>query len=117
MGTYGGWIDMATYRRAEAAGKLPIRIYSFVAISSWAKLDSFVKINGRGNDLLRWGGLKGFVDGSLGSTTAWFYKPYLDAPTSTGLQVTDTILLRKWILSADSAGLHSCHPCHRRPRQ
>ena len=25
---------------------------------------------------------------------------------STGLQVTDTILLRKWILSADSAGLH-----------
>jgi hypothetical protein len=101
---------MATYRRAEAAGKLPIRIYSFVAISSWAKLDSFVKINGRGNDLLRWGGLKGFVDGSLGSTTAWFYQPYLDAPTSTGLQVTDTILLRKWVLSADSAGLQvACH--------
>jgi predicted amidohydrolase YtcJ len=110
MGTYGGWVDMATYRRAEAAGKLPIRIYSFVAISSWAKLDSFVKINGRGNDLLRWGGLKGFVDGSLGSTTAWFYQPYLDAPTSTGLQVTDTILLRKWVLSADSAGLQvACH--------
>ena len=110
MGTYGGWIDMATYRRAEARGKLPIRIYSFVAISSWAKLDSFVKINGRGNDLLRWGGLKGFVDGSLGSTTAWFYKPYLDAPGSTGLQVTDTILLRKWVLAADSAGLQvACH--------
>ena len=110
MGTYGGWIDMATYRRAEAAGKLPIRIYSFVAISGWAKLDSFVKINGRGNDLLRWGGLKGFVDGSLGSTTAWFYKPYLDAPKSTGLQVTDTILLRKWVLAADSAGLQvACH--------
>jgi hypothetical protein len=110
MGTYGGWIDLATYLRAEVAGKLPIRIYSFVAISSWAKLDSFVKINGRGNDLLRWGGLKGFVDGSLGSTTAWFYQPYLDAPKSTGLQVTDTILLRKWVLSADSAGLQvTCH--------
>ena len=110
MGTYGGWIDMTTYRRAEAAGHLPIRIYSFVAISTWAKLDSFVKINGRGNDLLRWGGLKGFVDGSLGSTTAWFYKPYLDAPKSTGLQVTDTNLLRKWVLSADSAGLQvACH--------
>jgi predicted amidohydrolase YtcJ len=110
MGTYGGWIDMATYRRAEAAGKLPVRIYSFVAISTWAKLDSFVKINGRGNDLLRWGGLKGFVDGSLGSTTAWFYQPYLDAPASTGLQVTDTILLRKWVLLADSAGLQvACH--------
>ncbi|HET7001144.1 MAG TPA: amidohydrolase [Puia sp.] len=110
MGTYGGWIDMATYRRAETAGNLPIRIYSFVAISSWKKLDSFIKINGRGNDLLHWGGLKGFVDGSLGSTTAWFYQPYLDAPKSTGLQVTDTTLLRKWVLSADSAGLQvACH--------
>ncbi len=106
MGSYGGWIDMATYRRAEANGKLPIRIYSFVAIHSWQKLDSFVKKNGWGDDRLHWGGLKGFVDGSLGSTTAWFFKPYLDAPNSTGLQVTDTILLRKWILAADSVGLH-----------
>jgi len=106
MGSYGGWIDMATYRRAEAAGQLPLRIYSFVAIRTWQKLDSFVKKNGWGDDRLRWGGLKGFVDGSLGSTTAWFYKPYLDAPNSTGLQVTDTSLLRKWILAADSAGLH-----------
>jgi predicted amidohydrolase YtcJ len=81
-------------------------MYSFVAISSWQKLDYFVKKNGWGDDRLHWGGLKGFVDGSLGSTTAWFYKPYLDAPNSTGLQVTDTILLKKWILGADSAGLH-----------
>jgi predicted amidohydrolase YtcJ len=106
MGSYGGWIDLATYQRAYSANKLPIRIYSFVAIRTWQKLDSFVKKNGWGNDHLRWGGLKGFVDGSLGSTTAWFYKPYLDAPNSTGLQVTDTNLLRRWILSADSAGLH-----------
>src|SRR5664279_1274161 len=106
MGSYGGWIDLAAYRRAYAADKLPIRIYSFVAIRTWQKLDSFVKTNGWGNDHLRWGGLKGFMDGSLGSTTAWFYKPYLDAPHSTGLQVTDTNLLRRWILSADSAGLH-----------
>jgi predicted amidohydrolase YtcJ len=105
MGTYGGWIDLATYRRAEASGHLPMRIYSFVALHSWQKLDSFIKINGRGDDRLHWGGLKGFVDGSLGSTTAWFYKPYLDAPGSTGLQVTDTVYLRKWVLAADSAGL------------
>jgi predicted amidohydrolase YtcJ len=106
MSTYGGWADMATYRKAHANNKLDLRIYSFVPIRTWAKLDSFVKKEGWGDDILRWGGLKGFVDGSLGSTTAWFYKPYLDAPTKTGLQVTDTTLLRQWILSADSAGLH-----------
>lgn len=106
MSSYGGWLDLATYRRAYANRQLDLRIYSFVPISTWARLDSFVKKNGRGDDMLHWGGLKGFVDGSLGSTTAWFYKPYLDAPNTTGLQVTDTNLLRKWIISADSAGLH-----------
>lgn len=105
MGSYGGWIDLATYRRAYQNNQLDLRIYSFVALSTWHKLDSFVKKNGRGDDILRWGGLKGFVDGSLGSTTGWFYQPYLDAPTSTGLQVTDTNDLRKWVISADSSGL------------
>ena len=110
MSSYGGWDDLATYRRAYANNQLGLRIYSFVPISTWKKLDSFVKQNGHGNDRLRWGGLKGFVDGSLGSTTAWFYQPYLDAPLSTGLQVTDTNLLRQWVLSADSAGLQvACH--------
>ncbi len=106
MSTYGGWPDLATYRKAHANNKLDLRIYSFVPLRTWAKLDSFVKKEGWGDDVLHWGGLKGFVDGSLGSTTAWFYKPYLDAPTKTGLQVTDTTLLRQWVLSADSAGLH-----------
>ena len=90
MSSYGGWRDMATYRRAYANHPLDLRIYSFVPIATWARLDSFIKENGRGDDILHWGGLKGFVDGSLGSTTAWFYKPYLDAPNTTGLQVSVT---------------------------
>jgi predicted amidohydrolase YtcJ len=106
MSSYGGWLDLATYQRAYANHRLDLRIYSFVPIHTWEKLNAFVKQNGWGNDMLRWGGLKGFVDGSLGSTTAWFYQPYLDAPKSTGLQVTDTNLLRQWVIEADSAGLH-----------
>ncbi|MGE5107544.1 MAG: amidohydrolase [Sphingobacteriales bacterium] len=105
-GSYGGWVDLQTYQRAYQNHQLDLRIYSFVALSTWQKLDSFVKKNGKGDDMLRWGGLKGFVDGSLGSTTGWFYQPYLDAPNTTGLQVTDTNDLRKWVISADSAGLH-----------
>jgi predicted amidohydrolase YtcJ len=31
-----------------------------------------------GSEMLRVGGLKGFADGSLGSTTALFYEPYKD---------------------------------------
>lgn len=106
MGSYGGWIDLGVYKKAYKENRLPLRIYSFIAIGRWNKIDSVCKKDGRGDDMLRWGGLKGFVDGSLGSTTAWFYQPYLDAPGKTGLQVTDTAELRKWVLSADSCGLH-----------
>ena len=106
MGSYGGWLDLETYQTAYKNHQLDLRMYSFVPLAAWARLDSFVKKNGWGNDDLHWGGLKGFVDGSLGSTTAWFYKPYLDAPNSTGITITDTNDLRKWILSADSVGLH-----------
>lgn len=106
MGSYGGWLDLETFRRNYRNKNLDLRIYSFVALSTWKKLDSFCKKEGKGDDMLRWGGVKGFVDGSLGSTTAWFYQPFLDAPHTSGLYVTDTVDLRKWILSADSSGLH-----------
>lgn len=106
MGSYGGWTDLQTFRRNYEKQNMDLRIYSFVALGSWKKLDSFCKKNGKGNDMLRWGGVKGFVDGSLGSTTAWFYRPFLDAPRTNGLYVTDTNDLQNWILEADSAGLH-----------
>ncbi|MGH7480737.1 MAG: amidohydrolase [Longimicrobiales bacterium] len=102
----GGWSDLETYRRASARGTQRIRIYAFVPLASWERLSAFVAREGRGDARLRWGGLKGFVDGSLGSTTAWFYEPYADAPQTSGLMVTDTATLRARILAADSAGLH-----------
>lgn len=102
----GDWADLETYRRAHTAGRQRIRIYSLVPLASWERLREFVAANGRGDDLLQWGGLKGFVDGSLGSTTAWFHEPYEDEPGTTGLLVTDTAQLRAWVLGADAAGLH-----------
>jgi predicted amidohydrolase YtcJ len=101
----GSWDDLATYRRAHARDELPIRVYSVVPIASWQRLAEYVDAEGRGDDRLFWGGLKGFVDGSLGSTTAWFYEPYDDEPGTTGLVVSDTADLRRWIIVGDSAGL------------
>ncbi|MBK6949269.1 MAG: amidohydrolase [Haliscomenobacter sp.] len=104
VGSYGGFTDLETYQRN--AGKLKVRIYSMVPVGAWARMAEYVAGNGRGAGLLRWGGLKGFVDGSLGSTTAWFYAPYDDEPNTSGLLVNDTLQLREWILKADSAKLH-----------
>lgn len=105
MGSYGGWTDLTTYRRAQQHNQLDLRLYSFVPFNTWQRLDSFCKVNGKGNGMLRWGGVKGFVDGSLGSTTAWFYKPYLDAPNTSGFTVNDSNDITKWVLGADKAGL------------
>jgi hypothetical protein len=106
MNSYGGWSDLETYRRAWKTDRMILRMYSFVPLATWERMDSFVQKNGKGDDMLHWGGLKGYVDGSLGSTTAWFHQPYLDDPGTNGLFITDTSLLRKWVMGADKAGLH-----------
>jgi len=99
------WTDLAVYRRAQEQGRLRTRIYAMVPISSWQQLADEVKVRGRGDDWLRIGGLKGFMDGSLGSHTAAFFEPFLDAPDDRGLFVTEPEQMREWALAADAAGL------------
>jgi predicted amidohydrolase YtcJ len=100
------WTNLETYQRAHAADRLPLRIYSVVPMATWQRMRDYVKEHGRGDDRLWWGGLKAFVDGSLGSTTAWFHTPYDDEPETAGLMTTDTTELRSWIEAGDAAGLH-----------
>lgn len=101
----GGWDDFAILRRARARNAMVTRVVDYVPITTWRRLADTVRILGRGDEWLSWGGLKGFMDGSLGSTTAAFYEPYLDAPGTRGLLVTDSATRRQEVLSADSAGL------------
>ncbi len=105
MVSYDGFTDIATWQRVKEKNKLMMRVYQFVPLRLWARLDSFIKKNGRGDDMVRWGGVKGYADGSLGAATAWLYKPYLDDHTTSGLMVSDTGWLRKNIVAADAAGL------------
>lgn len=102
----GTWDHLDTYRRARGREQLPLRVYSVVPLSTWRQMLDYVAREGRGDHRLFWGAMKGFVDGSLGSTTAWFHEPYDDAPGNTGLVVTDPTDLRRDILAADAAGLH-----------
>jgi predicted amidohydrolase YtcJ len=77
----------------------------FVPVQDWHLMADTVRAAGRGDHWLRLAGVKGYVDGSLGSTTALFYEPYVDAPDTKGLMVTPEDSLRTWIGAADSAGL------------
>jgi predicted amidohydrolase YtcJ len=100
------WYEVAALRRAHSAGKLTTRVSVYVPLRYWHAMADTVRAHGAGDDRLRVAGVKGYVDGSLGSTTALFYQPYNDAPGTSGLFVTPEDSLRAWIGAADSAGLH-----------
>ena len=54
---------------------------------------------------LHWGGVKDFVDGSLGSRTALMHQPYTDDPTTSGVRLTDQKALKQLMTEAHQAGL------------
>jgi predicted amidohydrolase YtcJ len=99
------WFEVAALKRARTRGALTTRVSVYVPLGEWRRMADTVRANGTGDGWLRVAGVKGYVDGSLGSTTALFYEPYLDAPQTHGLLVTPEDSLRRWIGAADSAGL------------
>jgi predicted amidohydrolase YtcJ len=101
----GSWGDVDVFRLAQRRGLLTVRVYALTPLAQWQKLADEVATHGRGNDWLRIGGLKGFVDGSLGSHTAAFLDGYADEPASRGLLVNTAEDLEAWTAGADRAGL------------
>ncbi|HUD97564.1 MAG TPA: amidohydrolase, partial [Woeseiaceae bacterium] len=101
-----GWDSLEAYRRAREKEALITRIYSVMPLSDWERLEDEVATQGRGDAWLRWGGLKGFMDGSLGSHTAAFLEPFTDAPDESGFLINELDDMQRWIDGADQAGLH-----------
>ena len=90
------------YEKLAGRGELTLRIYGARPLATWRQVAA------SGDDRLKMGLLKGFADGSLGSTTALFFAPYLDSPDTTGLAADEMIpesKMRDNLLGADKAGL------------
>ena len=102
----GTWADLETFERAHRAGRLRTRIYGVVPLATWQRLRDTVAAHGRGDEWLHIGGLKGFMDGSLGSHTARMLEPFTDSPGDVGLWVTPPDSIYAWTKGADAAGLH-----------
>lgn len=99
------WITHDALLRLRAKGETGMRFRSYVPLQDWEKLAGIVKREGHGDDWVGWGGVKVVTDGSLGSRTALFHKPYDDAPDTRGMRVTPLDKLREWSLLADRHGL------------
>jgi predicted amidohydrolase YtcJ len=102
----GTWYDLSIFERAHRDGRMITRMYAVVPLASWEQLRDTVASRGHGDEWVRIGGLKGFVDGSLGSHTAAMLRPFDDAPKDSGLLVTSPESLYARTSGADKAGLH-----------
>lgn len=101
-------VDVGVYQTLLDRGELKTRIYAVAPLPAWERLARTGVRAHFGSDMLRIGGLKGFADGSLGSTTAFFYEPYLDAPTTRGLAGDEMFpegAMLERVRQADRAGL------------
>jgi predicted amidohydrolase YtcJ len=100
--------DVGVYQALLDRGELKTRIYAVCPLPAWERLASTGVRAHFGSAMLRIGGLKGFSDGSLGSTTALFEAPYLDAPDTSGIPSDEMFPegeMLKRVREADRAGL------------
>ncbi len=102
----GGAIEV--YEALRRRGELKTRIYAMSPLPQWRRAVRAGLKAGADDAWLRRGGLKGFSDGSLGSTTAWFFEPYLDSPGTCGLPSDEMFpegAMLERVRGADRAGL------------
>ncbi|MEP6704289.1 MAG: amidohydrolase [Acidobacteriota bacterium] len=97
--------DVGVYQELMRQGKLKTRIYGCSPLTDFKRWQNAGIHYAFGDAMLRVGCLKGYADGSLGSTTAWLFEPYLDAPNSTGLASDEIPRMAENIINADKAGL------------
>ncbi|MQY61190.1 amidohydrolase family protein [bacterium] len=100
--------NFEVYQELLSQNKLTARLYVYIPIT---EVEIYARLKLKtpfGNNLLKIGGLKGFIDGSLGSSTALFFDPYTDNPRKKGLlhsQMFPEGIMKKRIIQADKAGL------------
>ena len=97
--------DIGVFQELMRQGKLKTRIYGCSPLSDYKRWQNTGVRYAFGDAMLRVGCLKGYADGSLGSTTAWFFEPYLDAPKSVGLSGDEIPKMPETVKGADKAGL------------
>jgi hypothetical protein len=105
------WSEWALFQQFRRRNELTCRIFARLPLIDWdrrrADMPTFL-VGDTADPWLRFGGLKGFTDGSLGGHTAYFFEPYADAPGNCGLLLPDMFpagAMEKRVRAADMAGI------------
>jgi len=97
--------DLEVYQELLKDGELSLRINAWRACDFYKDFDTIGILPSFGNDMLRIGTMKVFVDGSMGAGTALFYEPYSDDPFTSGIPIYQEDQLYELIKAIDKADL------------
>jgi len=100
--------SLEVFQEMARRGRLTTRVHVYIPITEVDTLARLKLKSPFGDSYLQLAGLKAFMDGSLGSATAYFFEPYTDDPKTSGLlngQMFPEGIMEKRILEADRAGL------------
>jgi len=103
--------DVSVYADLANRGELTVRIYAAPMETGFYDQAKIGIHRSFGSSWLRLGAVKGYADGSLGSTTAYFFQPYTDAPDTRGFlsqEMQPVEHMRTRLMAADAAGLQLC---------
>lgn len=106
------------YQKFRDMGKLTLRVYVGQPLPKDEKqLERYVELQKKyapEDNWIRFGYLKGFIDGTLGSGTMLVFKPFEDEPDKTGLAMMPYEELERRIIAADKmgfqVGIHAIGP-------
>ena len=95
----------AAFQELRREGRLRVRVVKYVRRASLDGVLAAGLRTGFGDDRLRFGGLKLFADGALGSRTAALFEPYQGEPDNVGLLTLEPDQLREIATRAAAGGL------------
>jgi len=95
------------FEEAAGNGELTVRVYYCPKLTGDPQtLEEYSGLKEKHSDdpMIRFGFLKSFIDGTLGSATAALFEPYNDDPSTSGVLVIEQDKLEKMVLEADRRG-------------
>lgn len=101
-GFAAGW---AMYSRVLYGRDLPLRVYWDAQVTDLDEILAGTKRTGSGDERLKLGAVKIFMDGSLGASTALLSADYSDFPGQRGVKIMEESVLDDLVLQAHTAGM------------
>jgi len=96
--------EIDAYQSALKSGSLTVRVYMMVLDSHLAPLRQLRLRTGFGNDWLKFGSIKSFVDGAIAGRTAWLSEPYEGRPDDFGIPTKTAAEIEQVVTEAHQAG-------------